>query len=156
MFDRDRNAEALIDDHATGPTLDPLAEHTEQATPCILIADDHAQLRQALHDVLAVNFPGCDIVQASTAEEAVQLAKLHAPDVVVMDLHIPEMNGIAATRLIKQAHPATAVVMLTQHEDEAYQVQAAAAGVSSYIYKREVNQRFVPQMTELLPRLCKR
>src|SRR5689334_8161565 len=55
----------------------------------ILVADDYEHIRQALHDVLAVSFPECDIVAASTAEEAVRLAKLHAPAVVIMDLRIP-------------------------------------------------------------------
>ncbi len=116
----------------------------------ILIADDHAPLRLALREVLETHFAGCEVLEAATAEEATTLAELHAPAIVVMDLRIPVMNGIAATRLIKKAQPQTRVVMFSQHEDEAYQAQAGAAGASGYIYKREITQVLVPLVTELL------
>src|SRR5688572_12423243 len=111
MFAISELTDDVIDDGAIMPSLVPPAEPGDLALPCLLIADDHAALRQALRDVLSFSFPVFDIVEASTAEEAVRLAQLHAPAVVIMDLRIPKMNGIAAVRLIKQTLPATRVVM---------------------------------------------
>lgn len=128
-----------------GPAPEPF-----EAPFTLLIADDHAPLRLALREVLEAHFLDCTVLEAATAEEAVALAAEHAPTIVVMDLRIPVMNGIAATRLIKKAHPDTRVVMFSQHEDEAYQAQAGAAGASGYIYKREITQVLVPLVTELL------
>jgi DNA-binding NarL/FixJ family response regulator len=150
MFDSAHPAITLTDDRASGHSLRPVTEQRRPATQRILIADDHSRLRQALHELLAASFPSCEILEASTAEEAILSAQQHAPDVVVMDLRIPEMNGLAATRLIKQAQPATPVLILTQHEDEAHRAAAAAAGASGYVYKRQIYQKFVPLMTELL------
>ncbi len=136
----------------------PLAQRPEAETApepieapfTLLIADDHAPLRLALREVLEAHFLGCTVLEAATAEEATAMAAEHSPTIVVMDLRIPVMNGIAATRLIKQAQPRTRVVMFSQHEDEAYQAQAGAAGASGYIFKREITQVLVPLVTDLL------
>ncbi len=136
------------------PPLEDEAARADRPAPTlaakILIADDHAPLREALREVLAASFPASEIIEAATAEEATALAEQHAPDLVIMDLRLPQMNGIAATRLIKRARPETRVVMLSQHEDEAYQAQAGAAGASGYIYKSEINKVLVPLIEDLL------
>jgi two-component system chemotaxis response regulator CheY len=69
---------------------------------------------------------------------------------VLMDIGLPRMNGIQATRLIKAASPATEVVILTIHEDTKYQVDASEAGVSAYVTKRKMNSELIPVMRRLL------
>jgi two-component system response regulator NreC len=76
------------------------------------------------------------IAEASNATEALALVDKHVPDVVVMDITLPDMNGIEATRLIKAAHPTVAVVALTIHEDEQYFFEMLQAGASGYVPKR--------------------
>ncbi len=100
----------------------------------ILLADDHALLR----DGLRRSFESAgDIVvgEASTGEEAVALAKALQPQVVLMDLSMPVMDGIEATRLIREQVPATRIAVLTMHDDIDKTRDAIAAGASAYMSK---------------------
>ncbi len=85
----------------------------------VIIADDHPLVRSGLRTVLSTG-PGIEVVgEASTGSEAVALAGSLPVDVVVMDLQMPELNGIDATRQIVAAHPQVAVLVLTMFEDDA-------------------------------------
>lgn len=100
----------------------------------ILLADDHALLR----DGLRRSFESAgDIVvgEASTGEEAVALAKALKPQVVLMDLSMPVMDGIEATRLIREQVPGTRIAVLTMHDDIDKTRDAIAAGASAYLSK---------------------
>jgi two-component system response regulator NreC len=76
------------------------------------------------------------IAEASSGEEAVQMAEKYQPDIVVMDITLPDISGIEATRRIKQAFPKIAVIALTIHEDEQYFFEMLQAGASGYVPKR--------------------
>lgn len=126
----------------------------------ILLADDHALLREGLRK--SFEAAGDTVVgEASTGEEAVALAKALLPDVVLMDLSMPVMDGIEATRLIRDALPAVRVAVLTMHDDIDRTRAAITAGASAYLSKgtsfgevRDTVLRVVDGDTVLSPALA--
>lgn len=101
----------------------------------IVLADDHVMIRQAIARALA-DVDGFNVVgQASTAEESVEMVAQVAPDVVLMDIGMPGMGGLAATEIICKKYPQVAVLMLTIHDREDYFFKALNAGASGYILK---------------------
>jgi DNA-binding NarL/FixJ family response regulator len=101
----------------------------------ILLADDHNILREGLRSLLERQ-PGMVVVgEASEGRETVKLAEEHRPDVVVMDIAMPNLNGIEATRRILERHLGTGVVILSMHHDESYVIRALKAGARGYLLK---------------------
>src|SRR5579864_9293564 len=101
----------------------------------ILIADDHSMVRQGLRMFLGLD-PELEVVgEASNGDEAVHLARQLRPDVVLMDLVMPGMNGIAATEAIRGELPATEVLALTSVLEDALVVGAVRAGAIGYLLK---------------------
>ncbi len=102
----------------------------------ILIVDDHAVVRAGLRMLLSAD-PELEIVgEAGDGAEALRMARELAPEVVLMDISMPDMNGIEATRRIKALCPDVAVLALTMHEDDQYFFEMLAAGASGYVPKR--------------------
>jgi len=116
----------------------------------ILIVEDHDAVRQSLREWLEAVFPQCRVMEAASGEEAVEVAQATSPRVVVMDIVLPQMDGIEATRRIKASVPAAEVVMLTIHEAEAYRADAAAAGASAYVPKSAMQTELIPTLAALL------
>jgi DNA-binding NarL/FixJ family response regulator len=101
----------------------------------ILLADDHAIVRDGLQAILASD-PAVTLVGAtSDGREAVALARKLRPDVVIMDISMPGMNGIVATRQITSELPGTKVVCLSMHSDRRYAIAMFKAGASAYLLK---------------------
>jgi DNA-binding NarL/FixJ family response regulator len=101
----------------------------------ILIADDHRLFREGLRRILE-DRPNFQVVaEAATGSKAVEQARLHRPDVAVIDVGMPELNGVDATRQILRASPKTAVLMLSMHSDERYVRKSIAAGAKGYLLK---------------------
>jgi two-component system, NarL family, response regulator NreC len=101
----------------------------------ILLADDHNILRDGMR-LLLERQPGFTVVgEAADGRETIALAAEHAPDVVVMDIAMPNMNGIEATRRIVEKQPATGVVILSMHYDESYVLRSLKAGARAYLLK---------------------
>ncbi|MBY8340881.1 response regulator transcription factor [Streptomyces spinosirectus] len=101
----------------------------------VLLVDDQELIRTALSMVMA-DLPDVDVVgEAGTGEEGVRLAAELAPDVVVMDIRMPGMDGIEATRRITEAGPGARVVVLTTFDDDAYVYGALRAGASGFLVK---------------------
>lgn len=119
-------------------------------TPTILIVEDHAPLRAILCDWLAGTFNTHTITSAGDGLEAVELAQLQAPQLVLMDLDLPHLNGLEATRRIKATAPNTHVVMLTIHEDQAHRADAVAAGASAYVPKRKLHNELMSVVQPLV------
>jgi DNA-binding NarL/FixJ family response regulator len=101
----------------------------------VLIADDHPLVRQGLQAALAP-VPEVEVVaEAATGAAAIREALLHQPDVVVMDLQMPELNGIEATRELGRALPSAAVLVLTMFDDDDWVFAAMRAGARGYVLK---------------------
>ncbi len=116
----------------------------------ILIVEDHDAVRRSLRDWLQVEFPQCRVIEAASGEEAIALTRVESPRLVVMDISLPGMSGIEATRRIKATLPSAQVVMLTIHEDDAHRADAATAGASAYVTKRVMQTELVPTLAALL------
>jgi NarL family two-component system response regulator LiaR len=101
----------------------------------ILLVDDHAVVRSGLSKFLIVNKDLKLVGEASDGAEAVQMVALHKPDVVLMDLMMPGMDGIAATREIHQKHPNIKVIVLTSFSDQNMVQGALQAGAIGYLQK---------------------
>lgn len=103
---------------------------------CLLLVDDHEVVRSGLR-MLLENESDLKIVgEASTGEQALALVKELNPDVVIMDITLPDISGIDVTRRIKGSHAWVAVVALTIHEDQQYFFEMLQAGASGYVPKR--------------------
>jgi DNA-binding NarL/FixJ family response regulator len=103
----------------------------------VLVVDDHAFVRMGIIAVLATD-PDLTVVgEAKDGEEAVALCRELEPDLVLMDLSMPGMDGIEATRIIKAHLPKTSVLILTGHAEEDLMVEAVGAGAAGYVLKGE-------------------
>ena len=107
----------------------------------VLIADDHPLFRDGLHSLLEAR--GIEVVaEARNGREALDQARRTQPDVVLMDLGMPEVNGLAATRLISAEMPAVKVVILTASEDDADLFEAIKSGAQGYLFKNLDSDEF--------------
>jgi DNA-binding NarL/FixJ family response regulator len=101
----------------------------------VLIADDQTLFREGIKDLLD-DEKGITVVgEASTGPEAVAMAKKLKPDVILMDIKLPQMDGVSATRVIRKECPATNVLILSSYEDEAHVTEAIQAGANGYLSK---------------------
>ena len=101
----------------------------------IMLADDHPLLRQALKNVLEKQREFEVIAEAHDGEEAVKLATELIPDVVIMDISMPKLNGLEATKQIKAKFPSIAVLVLTVHSDSEHILSILQAGAGGYLIK---------------------
>ena len=101
----------------------------------LAIVDDHQLAREGLRDMLA-DAPDLEVVgEAANGREALLLCSRLRPDLVLMDVRMPEMDGLAATREIKQRYPEVSVMMVTMHENPDYLLEALKAGAAGYVLK---------------------
>lgn len=103
--------------------------------PRIIIADDHRILRDGIAAQLGVEGRYEVIAQAADGLEAVALCKKHRPDVIIMDLGMPQLNGIDATRQVREMCEGTKVLALSMHSEQRYVADALQAGVAGYVLK---------------------
>jgi two-component system response regulator NreC len=101
----------------------------------IMLADDHTIVRQGLRKILEAQPEWTVVAEASDGRETVRLTTELQPDVVILDIGMPLLNGIEATRQIVRRLPATGVVILSMHSDETYILQALQAGARAYLLK---------------------
>lgn len=109
----------------------------------VLLVDDHAILREGLRALLSY-YDDIEVVGEAQdgAESLVRVRELQ-PDVVLMDIAMPGMNGLEATRLIRDQHPQTRVLILTQHEDPQYVLPLLEAGASGFVTKRALGNDLI-------------
>jgi len=116
----------------------------------VVIADDHAIVRTGLRALLQAD-PGLELVgEASGGLEAVELVGQYLPDVLVLDVSMPDLDGISVTRRVKVSYPNTRILILTVHEDEALLREAIKAGASGYILKRAAETELVAAIQVIL------
>lgn len=101
----------------------------------VLIADDHTMVRESLVSVLQADGDVQVVAQAADGMEALEKALQTRPDIVVVDLSMPRLNGIEVVRRLREALPATKVLVLTMHQEDEYVLQAVRAGASGYLVK---------------------
>jgi DNA-binding NarL/FixJ family response regulator len=109
----------------------------------VLLVEDHETVREGLR-LLLDSQPDIDVVaEASNGRLAVEYSERFHPHVVIMDLSMPEMNGLAATEAIKRANPKTAIVALTRHDDAAFVEALKKAGASAYVLKQSASRELL-------------
>jgi len=114
----------------------------------ILLADDHTLVRQGLRKLLEERPDWEVIAEAGDGREAVRLAEQHKPDVAILDVAMPLLNGIEATRQITRRTPGTRVLVLSMHADEAYVTQILQAGATGYLLKDSADVDLVKAVGE--------
>lgn len=115
----------------------------------IMLVDDHPLLRQALRAVLDREDDLEVVAEAGDGAQAVALATEMRPDVVIMDISLPEMDGVEATRRLKEVSPGTAVLALTVHDDEQTIAEVLSAGASGYLTKSVFDDEVVQAVRAL-------
>ncbi|HZT05528.1 MAG TPA: response regulator transcription factor [Chloroflexota bacterium] len=116
----------------------------------IMVVDDHELARAGVISLLAGQRDLEIAAEAATGREAITRAALVKPDLVLMDIRMPEMDGLEATRRIKEAQPATSVVILTMHEDPDYLLAAVQAGAAGYLLKGSSKSEIVGGIRRVL------
>ncbi|WP_036326414.1 response regulator transcription factor [Microbispora sp. ATCC PTA-5024] len=121
----------------------------------VVVVDDQATVREGLVALLEI-LPGIEVVaEAADGRTAVAAVARHAPDVVLMDVRMPDTDGVAATAELARAHPSTAVVVLTSHADDETVLAALAAGARGFLTKnagrREISQAILAAAAGLSP-----
>lgn len=117
--------------------------------PRLILADDHAILRDALRAILGEH--GLDVVgEASDGHEAVRLAQTLAPDVAVLDISMPTLNGIDAARQIVKCSPSTRILILTMYSEDRYVLASLRAGVAGFVLKSKASSLLVEAIRAIL------
>jgi NarL family two-component system response regulator LiaR len=102
----------------------------------VLLADDHAVLREGLHNLLSLQEDIEVVGEAENGQQAVEMAKQLRPDVIVMDIAMPVMDGLEATRALKQENPDVRVLILSQHDNREYVFSVLQGGAAGYVLKK--------------------
>lgn len=116
----------------------------------LLIVDDHDGVRGAVRDWLAVSFPGLRIQEAPDAEQALRAVEGARFDIVLMDIGLPGINGVEATRRLRQCAPQAKVVMISVHDSDAQRAAAREAGAVGFVAKRCMHEGLLAALGPLL------
>src|SRR5207245_3320129 len=103
----------------------------------IVLADDHVLVRQGLKSLLEREKFQV-VSEAADGQDAVRLSETHQPDIAVLYISMPTLNGIDAVRALSRSCPKTKAILLTQHEEDQYIYEALEAGVKGYVLKNQV------------------
>jgi NarL family two-component system response regulator LiaR len=128
------------------PTLEKLSDYEESEDKKkikIILADDHPLIRKALIEAFKKQ-PNFEVIaEAEDGEEAVQLAAENLPDIVIMDISMPKLNGLEATRLIKKNNPEINILVLTIHDEMEHILGILEAGADGYLVKNASEEEIV-------------
>lgn len=116
----------------------------------ILIADDHALIRQTWNFVLSTNEQYKVVAESATGEQTVALVRQYRPDVVIMDINMPDMDGLEATRLIRECSPQTKVIGVSSHTQPAYARKMMQNGGMGYVTKSSPAKEFFTAIQTVL------
>jgi two-component system, NarL family, response regulator NreC len=115
----------------------------------ILLADDHQIVRQGFRAILERS--GFQVAgEAADGRKAVQFAQAHPPDLAILDLSMPQLNGLDAAREILQAHSRTAIILLTMHVEEHQIIDALRAGIRGYVIKTQASEDLINAIREVI------
>ena len=114
----------------------------------VVLADDHVLVRQGLRSLLEREKFQV-VAEASDGQELLRLAETHHPDIAVMDISMPTLNGIEAARELGRSSPQTKTILLTQHEEEQYIHEALEVGVKGYVLKSQIASDLIHAMQQV-------
>ena len=109
----------------------------------ILLVDDHKVIRTSIRDWLGLIFPQCDFIETGLGEEAVELAQRHSPDAIIMDISLPGIDGIEATKRIKEFLPDAFIIMVTIYDSNQYEAESREAGAAAFVSKRKMSRELI-------------
>ena len=109
----------------------------------VILADDHAILRDGLKQILSETDDIQVIAEAESATEAIMIARKNPVDVVVLDISLPDRNGVEALKTLKKENPNLAVLMLSMHKEDQYAIRSLKAGASGYLTKQGASSELV-------------
>ena len=110
----------------------------------VLIVEDHSPLRQILHDFLQSAFPSCNFREAADGVSAMEACNAYRPDLVLMDVCLPDADGIELTARLKTLYPETQVIVVSHRSGEVYVQRALAAGARVYLCKDHIVTNLIP------------
>jgi DNA-binding NarL/FixJ family response regulator len=116
----------------------------------VLIADDHTMVRAGLCRIVEESDEMTVVAEAASGRQAVQLAREHRPDVAVIDISMPEGDGLEVMRQVFAFRPELPVIILTMHEEEQYVIRAIEAGAKGYITKRSAPEQLVSAIRQVM------
>lgn len=135
-----------------GPGISPVSPRPAMSSLKILVVDDHDIIRRGLKDLLSSK-PGWEVcAEAKTGREAVALAEQLKPDIVVMDISMPDLNGLEAARRINKALPKTGILILTMHFSDQLVRDVVEAGARGYILKSDADRDLVTAVDSIANR----
>lgn len=120
----------------------------------LLIVEDHPPMRAALADLMRHIHPSLEILEAGSAARALELARRHAPRLVLLDIGLPDANGLDLIGELRGAGERCSVVVVSQHSAPAYVERALAAGASAYVEKSNVRHDLLPAITRALEEIA--
>jgi DNA-binding NarL/FixJ family response regulator len=124
--------------------------NTSTTPPSILVVEDFQLLRSSIVQWLQTRFPGCVVHGADSGEQALEHARSARPDIVLMDINLPGIDGFDATCRMKTQAPEAAVVMLTMNDTPQHRAAAASAGAAGYIPKSKMEALLESTVESLL------
>jgi two-component system invasion response regulator UvrY len=119
-------------------------------SPIALVVEDHDAVRRALCDRIKVAFGQFRLREAGSVDEALKIVDAEKVDIVLMDIHLPGMDGVDGTRAVLEHSPRTSVVVVSMFDDTSHRAAASEAGASAYVCKRAINRELIPILGSLL------
>jgi two-component system, NarL family, response regulator NreC len=115
----------------------------------VLMVDDNESIRRSMCQLLQSQADIEVICEAVDGDEAIKKTREHRPDVVLMDVTMPKMNGLEAAEVLKQEFPSIPIIIVSQHESRGFKWAAIAAGVSGYVLKSDAARDLIPELRKI-------
>jgi len=115
----------------------------------VLVVDDNEMVRRSICEILQSQADIEVVCEAVDGADAIRKAREHMPDVVLLDVTMPTMDGLEAARILKRESPSIHVVIVSQHDSRGFQWAALAAGVSGYVVKSDAGRDLIPELRRI-------
>ena len=119
-------------------------------SPIALVVEDHDAVRRALCDRIKASFGQFQLREAGSVSEALKIVEQEKVDIVLMDIHLPGMDGVDGTRVLLEHSPHTSVVVVSMFDDLSHRAAASKAGAKAYVCKRAIQKELIPVLEGLM------